>query len=153
MNQKFNLAFPLPVIDSIVSRFVNGDTILAHPFVILVAVEVTTDTAMLATNRRSRHNLNEMSISAHPDTQEGVHIDSLAPLEDLEDVDAVFSVFLFLLILEGFGASIDFDVTVFTNVNNMTTKVGLDGKLVANLLLEDSVRGSGSTVARDKGPA
>ena len=129
----------MPVIDSIVSRFVNRDTILAHPFVKLVAVEVTTDTAMLATNRRSRHDLNEMSISAHPDTQEGVYIDSLAPLEDLEDVDAVFSVFFFLLILEGFGASIDFDVSIFADVNDMTTEVGLDGKLVANLLLEDGV--------------
>merc|ERR1719434_602861 len=116
MNQKFYLAFPLPVIDGIVSRFVNGDTILAHPFVKLVAVEVTTDTAMLATNRRSRHNLNKMSISAHPDTQEGVYIDSLAPLEDLEDVNAVFSVFFFLLNLEGFGASIDFDVSIFADV-------------------------------------
>ena len=142
----------MPVIDSIVSRFVNGDTVLAHPFVKLVAVEVTTDTAMLATNRRSRHDLNEMSISAHPDTQEGVYIDGLAPLEDLEDIDSVFSVFLFLLILEGFGASVDFDVSIFADVNDMTTEVGLDGKLVANLLLEDSIRGSGSTVARDKGP-
>ena len=143
----------MPVIDSIVSRFVNGDTILAHPFVKLVAVEVTTDTTMLATNRGSRHNLYEMSVSAHPDTQEGVYIDSLAPLEDLEDVNAVFSVFFFLLILEGFGASIDFDVSIFADVYDMTTEVGLDGKLVTNLLLEDSIRGSGSTVARDKGPA
>ena len=129
----------MPVIDSIVSRFVNGDAILAHPFIILVAVEVTTDTAMLATNRRCGHNLNKMSISAHPDTQEGVYIDCLAPLEDLEDIDSVFSVFFFLFILEGFGASIDFDVSIFADVYDMTAKVGLDGKLVANLLLEDGV--------------
>ena len=129
----------MPVIDSIVSRFVNGDTVLAHPFVKLVAVEVTTDTAMLATNRRSRHNLYKMSISTHPDTQEGVYIDGLAPLEDLEDIDSVFSVLFFLFILEGFGASIDFDVSIVADVYDMTAKVGLDGKLVANLLLEDSV--------------
>ena len=129
----------MPVIDSIVSRFVNGDTILAHPFIILVAVEVTTDTAMLATNRRSRHNLYKMSVSAHPNAQEGVYIDGLAPFEDLEDVNTVFNMFLFLLVLEGFGASIDGDVTIFTDVYNMATEIGLDGKFVANLLLEDSV--------------
>lgn len=143
----------MPVIDSIVSRFVNGDAVLAHPFVILVAVEVTTDTAMLASNRRSRHDLYEMSIGAHPDAQERVDVDRLAPLEDLEDVDSVFSVFLFLLILEGLGAAVDGDVAVFADVYDMTAKVSLDGKLVTDLLLEDGVRGSGSAVARDKGPA
>mgnify|MGYP001206290153 CR=1 FL=1 len=78
-------------------------TILAHPFIINVPVESSAKAAMLTASRGCRHDLDEGVVGRDPNAQEGVDVDGGAPLEELEDLDAVLEVSFFLAFRQRLG--------------------------------------------------
>ena len=58
---------------------------------------------MLTASRGCRHDLDESVVGRDPNAQEGVDVDGGAPLEELEDLDAVLEVSFFLAFRQRLG--------------------------------------------------